>query len=310
MPPGPLQLLTLPTALSASLVTTNGPVRVTALDEVLPLGAVPLSLARPAVRAALTAQARLQAVETWSVAAQSRALSRALCVGDVLPGSATVDLAVVPTVPRTRRVDPGLTTGILDGGRGIVLPRQQLGWSGLRQDGGDECGESAAERPEGGPVNDACAFRRGSRRMTIALVVVLVVDARDSPWRRSSSPTARAGIARATIADAGRVEPARETPRPPTSRRSCGGRGTSSGEPASSSTSPRRWISTRCSTRVLQSAAVLADADAAAVVLFEEGERPVVKAMNLSAEEALPLLGSWHQEGKPRAMTVRYRSPG
>ena len=62
-------------------------------------------------------------------------------------------------------------------------------------------------------------------------------------------------------------------------------------------------------TRVLQSAAVLADADAAAVVLFEEGESPVLKAMNLSAEEALPLLGSWHQEGKPRAMTVRYRPP-
>ena len=62
-------------------------------------------------------------------------------------------------------------------------------------------------------------------------------------------------------------------------------------------------------TRVLQSAAVLADADAAAVVLFEEGERPVVKAMNLSAEEALPLLGSWQQEGTPRAMTVRYRPP-
>jgi hypothetical protein len=93
VPPGPLQLLTLPTALSAALVTTNGPIEVTALDEVLPLGAVPLSLARPAVRAALTAQSRLQAVETWSVGAQSRALSRILCVGDVLPASATVDLA-------------------------------------------------------------------------------------------------------------------------------------------------------------------------------------------------------------------------
>jgi len=93
VPPGPLQLLTLPTALSASLVTPNGRVRVTALDEVLPLGAVPLSLARPAVRAALTAQARLQAVETWSVGVQSRALSRALCVGDVLPVAVTVDLA-------------------------------------------------------------------------------------------------------------------------------------------------------------------------------------------------------------------------
>jgi hypothetical protein len=97
VPPGPLQLLTLPTALSASLVATNGPVRVTAVDEVLPLGAVPLSLARPAVRAALTAQARLQVVETWSVGAQSRALSRALCVGDVLPAAGTVDLAAYLT---------------------------------------------------------------------------------------------------------------------------------------------------------------------------------------------------------------------
>lgn len=61
--------------------------------------------------------------------------------------------------------------------------------------------------------------------------------------------------------------------------------------------------------RVLQSAAVLADADAAAVVLFEEGGHPVVRAMNLSAEEALPLLGGWQQEGTPRAMTVRYRPP-
>jgi diguanylate cyclase (GGDEF)-like protein len=61
--------------------------------------------------------------------------------------------------------------------------------------------------------------------------------------------------------------------------------------------------------RVLQSAAALADADAAAVVLFGEGEHPVVKAMNLSAEEALPLLGGWRQEGTHRAMTVRYRPP-
>ena len=61
--------------------------------------------------------------------------------------------------------------------------------------------------------------------------------------------------------------------------------------------------------RVLQSAAVLADADAAAVILFEEGDHPVVKAMNLSAEEALPLLGGWNQEATPRAMTVRYRPP-
>ena len=62
--------------------------------------------------------------------------------------------------------------------------------------------------------------------------------------------------------------------------------------------------------RVMQSAAVLADADAAAVVLFDEGDRPIVKAMNLSAEEALPLLGSLQQDDRPHAMTIRYRFPG
>jgi diguanylate cyclase (GGDEF)-like protein len=63
-------------------------------------------------------------------------------------------------------------------------------------------------------------------------------------------------------------------------------------------------------TRVLQSAAILADADAAAVVLFEEEDRPIIKAMNLSPEEALPLLGSWRQDDRPHPMTIRYRFPG
>ncbi len=62
-------------------------------------------------------------------------------------------------------------------------------------------------------------------------------------------------------------------------------------------------------TRVLQSAGVLANADAAAVVLFE-GDRPIVKAMNLSAEEAVPLLGSWQRDSRLQAMTIRYRFPG
>jgi len=62
--------------------------------------------------------------------------------------------------------------------------------------------------------------------------------------------------------------------------------------------------------RVLQSAAVLADADAAAVALWAEGEPPIVKAMNLTAEEALPLLGSWPPESPSRSLTIRYRYPG
>ena len=62
--------------------------------------------------------------------------------------------------------------------------------------------------------------------------------------------------------------------------------------------------------RILQSAALLADADAAAVALWQEGEPPIAKAMNLSADEALPLLGTWQQESRPRALTIRYRFPG
>jgi diguanylate cyclase (GGDEF)-like protein len=61
-------------------------------------------------------------------------------------------------------------------------------------------------------------------------------------------------------------------------------------------------------TRVLQGAAVLMDADAAAVVLSPKGEPPVVKAMNLSSEEALSLVGNWRPEGQPQALTIRYRS--
>jgi diguanylate cyclase (GGDEF)-like protein len=62
--------------------------------------------------------------------------------------------------------------------------------------------------------------------------------------------------------------------------------------------------------RVLQGAALLANADAAAVGLWGDDEPPIVKAMNLSSEEALPLLGSWPSESRSRALTIRYRFPG
>jgi diguanylate cyclase (GGDEF)-like protein len=62
--------------------------------------------------------------------------------------------------------------------------------------------------------------------------------------------------------------------------------------------------------RVLQGAALLADADAAAIALWEEGEPPIVKTMNLTAEEALPLLGGWPPESRSRSLTIRFRFPG
>jgi diguanylate cyclase (GGDEF)-like protein len=62
-------------------------------------------------------------------------------------------------------------------------------------------------------------------------------------------------------------------------------------------------------TRVLQGAALLADADAAAVALWEENQPPIVKSMNLTAEEAVPLLGSWPSERRSRSLSVRYHLP-
>ena len=62
--------------------------------------------------------------------------------------------------------------------------------------------------------------------------------------------------------------------------------------------------------RVLQGAGMLTDADAAAVALWEQGEPPIVKTMSLTAEEALPLLGSWPEESRSRSLTIRYRFPG
>jgi diguanylate cyclase (GGDEF)-like protein len=104
-------------------------------------------------------------------------------------------------------------------------------------------------------------------------------------------------------------------------RFSLGGRRTSNAEELKRAQFELRWarqLSALADTldldellaRVLQGAGLLANADAAAVGLWAEGEPPIVKAMNLTAEEALPLLGSWPTESRSRALTIRYRFPG
>ncbi|MER3408823.1 MAG: hypothetical protein C4306_01665 [Thermoleophilia bacterium] len=71
----------------------------TPLEDALPLSAVPLPVARPAIRAALVSFARRQALEAWSTAAQERALARIACQRDDLPAVSTVDLsAYLPVV--------------------------------------------------------------------------------------------------------------------------------------------------------------------------------------------------------------------
>jgi hypothetical protein len=93
VPPGPNILLSLPSDVSVRVVTGEGPIVVTALEDALPLAVVPVAASGSAVRAALLAQARVQAFQAWTTRVQGNALNRVRCLGDVLPAAATVDLA-------------------------------------------------------------------------------------------------------------------------------------------------------------------------------------------------------------------------
>jgi hypothetical protein len=72
--------------------TTEGVFTVKALDDALPLGAVPLGQAKPAIAAALRAFSRGSAYEQWSVGRQRYGLNNAICARDDLPQPAAVDL--------------------------------------------------------------------------------------------------------------------------------------------------------------------------------------------------------------------------
>lgn len=88
----PPKLFDLPTGKASSVLTSQGAYTVKALQDPLPLGAVPLGQARPAILAALRAFARGAAFEHWTVAKQRGALNTATCARDDLPQPAAVDL--------------------------------------------------------------------------------------------------------------------------------------------------------------------------------------------------------------------------
>jgi hypothetical protein len=88
----PPKLFDLRTGRSSSVLTSQGAYTVKALQDPLPLGAVPLGQARPAILAALRAFARGVAFEHWTVAKQRGALNTATCARDDLPQPAAVDL--------------------------------------------------------------------------------------------------------------------------------------------------------------------------------------------------------------------------
>ena len=77
----------------SSDLTSDGAFTVRALGDALPLGAVPLGQAKPAIAAALRAFARGAAFEQWTVSKQHAALNDALCARDDLPQPSAVDLA-------------------------------------------------------------------------------------------------------------------------------------------------------------------------------------------------------------------------
>jgi hypothetical protein len=88
----PPQVFDVPTAGTRTVRTMEGPFDVDALEDALPLGAIPLSTARPAIRAALVALARDDRYDTWLGKRENTVLNRSVCTHDQLPEVASIDL--------------------------------------------------------------------------------------------------------------------------------------------------------------------------------------------------------------------------
>jgi hypothetical protein len=88
----PDRIFDLQTGKAASVRTSEGVFQVKPLDAPLPLGAVPLGKATPAIKAALRAFARGDAFESWTVGKQRFVLNTAICARDDLPQPSAADL--------------------------------------------------------------------------------------------------------------------------------------------------------------------------------------------------------------------------
>jgi hypothetical protein len=89
----PQRVFDLSTGLAATVSALGGSYTVKPTGEAIPLGALPLAQAKPAIAAALKSFARGQAFESWTVARQSGSLAAATCVKDDLPQPGAVDLS-------------------------------------------------------------------------------------------------------------------------------------------------------------------------------------------------------------------------
>ena len=88
----PASVFDLPTGKRSRIATMQRGYTVWATGGTLPLGAIPLDRARPAIESALGLFARGAAFESWSSSRQESLLSTAICRGDDLPAAGSVDL--------------------------------------------------------------------------------------------------------------------------------------------------------------------------------------------------------------------------
>lgn len=88
----PERVFTVPMGKKSKIATLLGTFTVKPLAAAQPLGALPLSTARPSIVATLRGFERAQSFETWTIAQQDRALNKTICLRDQLPQPAAIDL--------------------------------------------------------------------------------------------------------------------------------------------------------------------------------------------------------------------------
>ena len=88
----PQRLFSLPAGRKSRLSTLLGTFVVRPLGPAQPLGSLPLSTVRPGIVTALRGFERAQSFERWTIAQQSHALNRTICLRDQLPQPAAIDL--------------------------------------------------------------------------------------------------------------------------------------------------------------------------------------------------------------------------
>jgi hypothetical protein len=88
----PQRVFTVPAGRQAKIATLLGTFTVRPLAAAQPLGALPLSTARPSIVATLRGFERAQSFENWTIGQEDRALNKTICLKDQLPQPAAIDL--------------------------------------------------------------------------------------------------------------------------------------------------------------------------------------------------------------------------